>query len=268
MELSTDSKHLKIHLNDIERQLLYNRIIKRYGYTPTKQYGFVVRDKRNGVFLCHFPKAPYMNYTTSLIFQGYSNNSHLLRDIFDLISLHRWKIRRIDIALDTNLQYEHVHAVHPPTKATVERYRSSMYLGSHSSPVQLHAYNKQEQMRHQWGIHTDTWTRVELRFRFEPMIQMSKLSIDDFTAAARYQIITNTCMMPEKLRNNVDLLRKGKSGGGKEWSELTRTNQREIRAYGYEHGVNMLDLISSNLEGSSMDSFIYAPMKKSDELSS
>jgi|GEM_PF-2843549 len=253
MELLSDSKHLKIALNDFGRQLLFEHICQRYGYVKGKSYYFVIRDKRNGVYLFHLPIVPYANYTTSLIFQGYSNDSQLLRDIFRLIPLRRWKARRIDIALDTDLPYNQLHAVHPSKRAGIKHYRTSVYLGSHSSQVQLHMYDKKEQMYHQWGKITDTWTRIELRFRFEPMKRISALSIDDFVSAKDYNIITDISMMPDKLNKTVTELNKGQS----HWSDITRTTQRKIREYGHEHGVNMHDLILSKLTDIDFASFLY-----------
>ncbi|WP_281885831.1 replication initiation factor domain-containing protein [Paenibacillus sp. YYML68] len=258
MHMNTDSKHLKIDLTDIERQLVFKLICQRYGYTPSKQYHYVVRDKRNGVYLLHFPRAPFANYTTSLIFQGYSNESQLLKDIFEIIPLRRWKARRIDIALDTNLPYQQLHAIHPAKRADTTHYRTSVYLGSHSSPVQLHMYDKQEQMYRQWGIMTDTWTRIELRFRFEPMMRISSLCIDDFAAAAHYSIIPEVCAMSSKLKDQVTQLNQGLV----QWRDLTRTTQEKIREYGCEHGLNMFEHILSALENTDICSFVYDPKKQ------
>lgn len=251
MELLTDSKHLKIELNHIERRIVYEQIVKKYGYTTDDHYSYVVRDKRHGVFLGHFPKAPYANYTTSLIFHGYSNGSKLLEDIFKLISLRRWKARRIDIALDTDIPYDHLYAIHPPKRADVERYKTSVYLGSHSSPVQLHMYDKQAQLYDTRREKTDDWRRIELRFRFEPMRKVSDLSIEDFAAAMDYTIIPDIDGMPQKLHDTVIQLNRGI----KEWGEVTRTTQKKIREYGCEHGLNMFDHILSNV--TDIQSFIY-----------
>lgn len=266
MYLLTDSKHLKIKMNDIVEKWFYERIIKKYGYTSSNQYRYVIRDKRNGVILLHSPRAPFMNYTTSLIFQGYSNGSELLSDIFSLIPLHRWKARRIDIALDTDLPYAQLHAVHPPKRADVEAYRTSIYLGSHSSPVQLHVYDKQAQLSHAKGKLTDTWTRVELRFRFEPMKRISDLTIDDFTAAKDYQIITDISGMPQKLQDIVRGLNRGTKAGGIEWKDVTRTNQAKIREYGITQGLNLFDLILSNVDD--LLGFIYTHTPRANERTS
>jgi len=61
MELLTDTELLKIQLDDVGGQLLYNTIINRYRYTSSADYSFIVRDERYGVILSHFHNAPYAN---------------------------------------------------------------------------------------------------------------------------------------------------------------------------------------------------------------
>lgn len=262
MELLTDTKHLKIQLDDVGRQLLYNTIIKRYGYTSSANYSFIVRDKRYGVVLSHFPKAPYANYSTALSFQGYSNESPLLQAVFKLIPLIRWKARRIDMAFDSSLPYEELHVVSPPKRATKKCYPTSLYLGRESSPVQLHAYDKQEQMLKVRGVKTDTWTRVELRFRFEPMKKVTELTTESFSAAKDYWILPDITAMPKKLLDEVRMLNLGIK------DSATRTTQAKIREYGYEHGVNLFNIISSTIETKDINALLYVPSKQFGELSS
>ncbi|AHV97081.1 hypothetical protein PSAB_10755 [Paenibacillus sabinae T27] len=253
MRVSSDTKTLYIKLNDIESRQLFNSIIKAYNNTNHVRYRYFVLDKRKGVYLWHIPKFPTSKFTCKLMFHGYSDDSPLLRDIFSLIPLHRWSVKRLDIAFDSNTPYEQFHAVHPPKRADVRPLPTSMYMGSRRSSVQLHMYDKQLQMQERHRTHTDTWTRTELRFRFPTMKKVSALTIDDFISAQQYQIITDITAMPAKQQELVRQL----NAGSLVWGHLTRANQKKIREYAAAQAVNLYNLILSNVDD--LPSFIHSP---------
>jgi hypothetical protein len=252
MRVSSDTKTLYIKLNDIESRQLFNSIIKKYNNTDHVRYRYFVMDKRKGVYLWHIPKFPTLKFTCKLMFHGYSDDSPLLRDIFEMIPLHRWSVKRLDIAFDSTDPYEQFHAVHPPKRADVRSLPTSMYMGSRRSSVQLHMYNKQLQMKERHGIHTDIRTRTELRFRFPTMKKVSSLTIDDFIAAQQYQIITDITVMPSKQQELVRQL----NTGSLRWGQLTRANQKKIREYSADQGIDLFNLILSNVDD--LSSFIHS----------
>ncbi len=161
MILMSDSKRLCAKLTLQELIQLEERVIRRYKHEHCTKYRNFIMDKRNGVYLRHRPLAPYFKYTTSLQFHGYSNDSQLLRDVFSVIPLSRWKIKQLDIAMDTDIPIHQLHAVHPPKRADVTLYRGSLYMGGRRAPVQLHMYDKQKQQWDKHRIRTDTWSRIE-----------------------------------------------------------------------------------------------------------
>lgn len=254
MRVSSDTKTLYIKLNDIEQRLLFNSIIKKYNNTDHVRYRYFIMDKRKGAYLWHIPKFPSSKFTTRLMFHGYSSDSPLLRDIFNLFPLHRWSVKRLDIAFDSTAPYEQFHAVHPPKRADVRPLPTSMYMGSRRSAVQLHMYDKRLQMQERHQMHTEIQTRTELRFRFPRMKKVSALAVDDFIAAQQYQIITDITAMPRQQLELVSLL----NAGSLKWSELTRANQRKIREYAATaQVVNLYDLILSNVDD--LPRFIHSP---------
>ncbi|MDH6670128.1 hypothetical protein M2277_000772 [Paenibacillus sp. LBL] len=253
MRVLSDTKTLYINLNDIEKRQLFNSIIKVYNNTDHVRYRYFVVDKRKGVYLWHLPKFPTSKFTCKLMFHGYSDDSSLLRDIFNFIPLHRWSVKRLDIAFDSKSPYEQFHAVHPPKRADVRPLSTSMYMGSRRSSVQLHMYDKRLQMQERRGVQTDISTRTELRFRFPTMKKVSALTIDDFVAAQQYQIIADISAMPFKLQELVKQL----NAGSLKWGHLTRANQKKIREYAAAQAVNLYDLILSNVDD--LASFIHSP---------
>ncbi|MNC08280.1 Replication initiation factor [compost metagenome] len=201
MKVSTDTKRLKARLNDIQVRLLFDRVIKPYKQRIDLNYYYSVEDKRNGVYLGHIPRASYMNYTTSISFHGYSDDSSLLREIFAVIPLEQWLTSEIHIAFNFNEPYEQFHVVRPAKRADVQLYPTSMYFGGKSSSTRLYIYDKQVQMAEKHHIQTDIWTRVELRYKFSPMKRISKLKVSDFSAADQYYLFTDISILPDNMRS-------------------------------------------------------------------
>lgn len=251
MDVLSDTKILFARLSSFEIQCVYDLVIKRYKQEHSSEYRYFLKDKRNGVYIRHLPINPYMNFTTMLTFHSYSNDSSLLRDIFNAIPLDRWFVKRLDIAFDNQLPIHQQHVIHPAKRADVKHYKGSMYMGSRRSAVQLHMYDKQQQQMNRGRVADQVWTRMELRFRFTPMKRISDLHVGDFVAAAQYNAILDIESMPSKQLQLVQQLNVGLL----KWTEVTRANQRKIREYGSSEGINLYDLILSNI--SDIEQFIY-----------
>lgn len=267
MNVSSDTKTLYMRINDLEARQLYERIFKRNKVGSHPRWRFFTEDRLNAVKVGYGPTFPTTKFNVWLSFNGYSNNSALLRDVFDLLPLERWMIKRLDIAFDNGLPYEQKHAIHPAKRADVKALSpTSMYMGSRRSPVQLASYDKQKERHDKFGKVTDKWTRTELRFRFPSMIKVADLKIEDFSAAKDYQIITDISGMPQKLQEIVRQLNRGVTAGGIEWKDVTRTYQAKIREYGITQGLNLYDLILSNV--ADLPGFIYTPVTRANERTS
>ena len=271
MHVSTDTKTMYLKLtNELEIRQLHELIFKRNKVGQHPRWRYFIEDRLNGVKLGFRPNFPTVKFNLWLSFNGYSNDSILLRDLFLLLPLERWMIKRLDIAFDNSLPYHQQHAIHPPKKATVNHYTpTSVYMGKRRSSVQLAHYDKQRERGEKRGMITDTWVRAELRFRFPTMKRVADLMSDDFASAKGYQIITDISGMSDDLRELVIQLNRGSKAGGMDWEDVTRANQRKIREYGSTQGVNLYDLILSALDNNiDFGAFIYAPSKKLNELSS
>lgn len=253
MQVSTDTKRLKARLNDIQAKMLFDRIIKPYKQQDNPYYYYSVQDKRNGVFLGHLPRAPYMNYTTSLSFHGYSDDSPLLKEIFSVVPLAQWLTSEMHIAFDFNLPYEQFHAVRPAKPAKPEWRPTSLYLGGASSSTRLYIYDKQVQMAEKRHIQTDTWTRVELRCKFSPMKRISKLDAADFVAANQYYVITDISNLPNDLKELTLRLNRDEV----KWKDVDWRTKVKIREYAAAQAVNLYQFILPNVDD--IPSFIYSP---------
>lgn len=266
MNISTDTRRLKVRLNDIQARLLFDKVIRPYRQQTDPFHYYSVKDKRYGVYLGHFPKIPYANYTTSLIFQGYSNDSPLLKAIFDIIPLERWNACEIHVALDIDKTYEQFHVVRPAKRADPTWYPRGLYLGGESSQTRLLIYDKKEQMMSVKHRHIDTLTRIELRYSFSPMKRISQLTVDDFAGSSDYTILTDVDQLPEKIRDIVLRLNRNEI----QWIDLHWKMKKKIREYAAtsEQGLNLHGPILSAIEGQDLKSFIYAPTRSLDELSS
>lgn len=258
MQVSSDSKRLYATLSGLELKRLYDYVINTYQNLPNNKYRYFITDKQNGVFLRHCPLMPYVNYTTSLQFHGYSNCSQLLKDIFTIVPLHRWMVKQIDISFDSAIEYHDIHVVHPPKRATVNHFKGSLYMGGKTSAIQLHMYDKQREQLEKRKINTDTWTRIELRFRFTPMKPISKLTVDDFSVAEQYHIITDINALPPKERVLVQQLNQGDI----KWSDVKRRRQGKIREHAIAEGMNLNQLILSQVKN--INVFIYSAIEDTD----
>lgn len=270
MYVSTDTKTMYLMLtNELDIRQLHELIFKRNKVRQHPRWRYFTEDRLNGVKLGFRPNFPTAKFNVWLSFNGYSNDSPLLRDLFALIPLERWMVKRLDIAFDNSLPFHQQHVIHPPKKATVNHYSpTSVYMGKRRSTIQLAHYDKQRERGDKRGIVTGTWTRTELRYRFPSMKRISDLTLDDFAAAKGYQVITDISGMPEVLRSMVIQLNRGSKAGGIDWNDVTRANQGKIRAYGIEQGVNLFDLIRSKMENTDIGTFLYNPTKQLGELSS
>lgn len=271
MHVSTDTKIMYLLLrNELEIRQLHELIFKRNKVGQHPRWRYFTEDRLNGVKLGFRPNFPTAKFNAWLSFNGYSNGSTLLRDIFALLPIERWMVKRLDIAFDNGLPYDQQHAIHPPKKATVNHYSpTTVYMGKRRSSIQLAHYDKQRERGEKRGVVTDTWVRAELRYRFPSMKKVADLKPDDFVAAKGYQIITDISGMPDDLREMVMQLNRGSKTGGMDWESVTRAAQRKIREYGSAQGVNLHDLILSTLEIIDIGAFIYTPpLKQLGELSS
>jgi hypothetical protein len=205
MNILTDTKRLKVKLSDIRARLFFNLIIKPYNNRrDDPMYFYTIHDKQNGVLLGLHPREAYMakDYTVSLSFHSYSHGSPLLERIFIVVPLEMWMVSEIHIAYDFSLPYEQFHVVRPAKKATFELNPTSMYIGKPSSASCLYIYDKQVQMREVRGVHTDTWTRVEMRYNLPRMKRVSELTVEDFAAAKYHNVVIDTSQLPRSHQGN------------------------------------------------------------------
>lgn len=253
MHVSTDTITLYASLTFLEGRHLFNQIIKRYNNTSHVRFRYFIADKRRGIFFWHLPRFPTSKFTTKLMYQGYSHDSPFLKDIFALVPLERWSVKRLDIAFDSSKPYEQFHVVHPAKRADMTLYPTSLYMGSRRSATQLHIYDKQREMWERHGIQTDTWTRTELRFCFAKMKKVAGLTVDDLVAANQYEVIRDIDHTPPVIRQMLKDLNSGKL----KWKELTRTKQKKIREYAAAQAINLYDLILSCMMN--LPNFLYSP---------
>ncbi|MGG2201423.1 hypothetical protein [Paenibacillus validus] len=253
MNVLSDTKRLKARMNDLQAKLLFDRVIKPYKQTTDHNYYYKVEDKRNGVFLGHLPRATYMNFTTSLSFHSYSDDSPLLKAIFAVVPLEQWFASEIHIAFDFDQPYNQFHAVRPAKRADPEWRPSSLYLGGASSSTRLYMYDKQLQMMEKRHVQSDTWTRVELRCSFSPMKRISALTVEDFAAADQYMVFPDISLLPERIKCIVEQLNQNVL----EWSEVHWKMKKKIREYATDQGLNLRSALLSNM--GDIGAFIYSP---------
>lgn len=257
MNIVTDTKRLKVRLSEIRARLFFNRVIKPYNNrrdNPT--YFYSIHDKQNGVFLGLHPREACMakQYTVSLSFHSYSEGSALLELVFSIVPLDMWMVSELHVAYDFSLPYEQFHVMRPAKKATVEINPTSMYVGKPSSASCLYIYDKQVQMREVRGVHTDTWTRVEMRYNLPRMKRVSELTIEDFAAAKHHNVVTDISLLPDHVKEIVDDLDNGRI----EWGGISKRMKEKIRECAIPQAVNLYDSLLSKLEDTDMSTFIYS----------
>ena len=266
MNVSTDTKRLKARMNDIQARLFFEKVVKPYKQHSDSNYYYSIVDQRNGVYLGHIPRAPYMNYTTTLHFQGYSDDSPLLKAIFAIVPLEQWYASEIHVAVDFDKPYEQFHAVRPAKRADPKWYPTGLYLGGSSSSTRLLLYDKKDQLMEKRHVHTDNWTRAELRFSFTPMKRIRDISIEDFSSANQYMLFTDISKLPNNFRTIISNLNQNQI----QWDDVHWKMRKKIREYAAtsEQAINLHGPILSALEKQDMGSFIYTTMKQFGELTS
>ena len=266
MNVSTDTKRLKARMNDIQVRLLFDKVIKPYKQHNDPNYYYSIVDQHHGVFLGHLPKAAYMNYTTTLHFQGYSDDSPLLKAIFAIVPLEQWFASEIHVAVDFHKPYEQFHAVRPAKRADPEWYPKGLYLGGASSATRLLIYDKQDEMWRRKHIGTDDWTRAELRFSFTPMKRIRDIAVEDFSAADQYMLFTDIASLPDNIKAIVTNLNQNRI----QWEDVHWKMKKKIRecAATSEQAINLHGPILSTLRNQDIGSFIYKPTKQLGVLSS
>jgi hypothetical protein len=261
MNILTDTKRLKVKLSEIRARLFFNRVIKPYNNrrdNPT--YFYSIHDKQKGVFLGLHPREACMakQYTVALSFHSYSEGSALLELIFSIVPLEQWMVSEIHVAYDFSLPYEQFHVLRPAKKATVDINRTSMYVGKPSSASCLYIYDKQVQMREVRGVHTDTWTRVEMRYNLPRMKRVSELTVEDFAAAQHHNVVTDVSLVPDQIKGVIDDLDNGRI----EWGGIQKRTKEKIRECAIPQAINLYDSLLSKLEDTDISTFIYAPSKQ------
>lgn len=267
MDIQTDTKRLKVKLNELQYRLFFDRVIKPYNNRrDDPMYYYTIQDKYNGVYLGLHPREACIakHYTVALSFHSYSHGSTLLELIFSVVPLGRWMVSEMHIAFDFGLPYKQFHVVRPAKKATVEVNPTSMYVGKPSSASSLYIYDKQVQMREKKGIYTDTWTRVEMRYNLPRMKRVSELTVEDFAAANQYNVVTDTTQLSEHIKGIVDDL----NAGCIEWGDIGWREKNKIRECASTQAINLYEPLLSKLENTDIGAFIYTPMKQLRKLSS
>lgn len=267
MEILTDTKRLKVKLNELQYRLFFDRVIKPYNNKrDNPMYYYTIHDKHNGVFLGLHPREACIakKYTVALSFHSYSHGSPLLELIFSVVPLERWMVSEMHVAFDFGLPYDQFHVVRPAKRAIVETNQTSTYIGKPRSAASLYIYDKQVQMMEKRGIHTDTWTRVEMRYNLPRMKKISKLTVEDFAAANQYYVVTDTSQLPDHIKVIVDDLNAGRI----EWGDIQKRTKEKIRECVSTQAVNLGSSLLSKLENSTINDFIYTPTKQLGELTS
>lgn len=267
MDILTDTKRLKVKLTDLQYRLFFDRVIKPYNNKrDNPMYYYTIHDKNNGVFLGLLPREACIakKYTVALSFHSYSHGSALLEHIFSVVPLERWMVSEVHVAFDFGLPYEQFHVVRPAKKATVQINPTSMYVCKPSSAASLYIYDKQVQMREKKGIHSDTWTRVEMRYNLPRMKHVSKLTVEDFAAADQYYVVTDTSQLPDHIKTIVDDLNAGRM----DWGDIQRRTKDKIRECASTQTINLGSSLLSKLENTDIGAFIYTPTKQHGELTS
>lgn len=262
MNILTDTKRLKVKLSEIRARLFFNRVIKPYNNRrDDPMYFYSIHDKQNGVFLGLHPREAYMakTYTVALTFHSYSESSALLELIFSIVPLEQWMVSELHVAYDFDLPYEHFHVVRPAKRATATVNPTSTYIGKRSSASSLCIYDKQVQMMETKGMHTDTWTRVEMRYNLPRMKRVSELTIKDFTAAEQYYVLTDTSQLPDHIKGIVDDLNAGRI----EWGDIQRRTKDKIRECAIPQAINLYDSLLSKLVNTEISTFIYSKQRAS-----
>ena len=268
MYILTDTKRLKIKLTELQYRLFFDRVIKQYNNKrDNPMYYYTIHDMHNGVFLGLHPREACIakNYNVALSFHSYSHGSVLLKLIFSVVPLERWMVSEMHVAFDFGLPYEQFHVVRPAKKATVEINPTSMYVGKPSSSASLYIYDKQVQMMEKRGVHTDTWTRVEMRYNMPRMKRVSELTAGDFAAADQYYVFTDTSQLPDHIKGIVDDLNADLI----DWKDdVPRRTKDKIRECASTQAINLGSSLLSKLENTDIGTFIYTPTKQLGELTS
>lgn len=267
MDILTDTKRLKVKLTELQYRLFFDRVIKPYNNRrDDPMYYFTIQDKHNGVYLGLLPREACIakKYTVALSFHSYSQGSALLELIFSVVPLERWMVSEMHIAFDFGLPYEQFHVVRPAKKATVEINPTSMYVGKSSSASSLYIYDKQVQMKEKKGIHTDTWTRVEMRYNLPRMKRVSELTVEDFSAANQYYVVTDTSQLPDHIKGIVEDLNTAQVN----WKDIGWREKDKIRECASTQAINLYEPLLSKLENTDIGAFIYTPLKQLGELTS
>jgi len=269
MDILTDTKRLKVKLTELQARIFFDRVIKPYNNKrDNPMYFYTIHDKHNGVFLGLHPREACIakDYTVALSFHSYSHGSALLELIFSVVPLERWMVSEIHVAFDFHgLPYEQFHVVRPAKRADTYVNPTSMYIGKPSSAASLYIYDKQVQMMEKKGIHTDTWTRVEMRYNLPRMKKVSELTEKDFAAANHYYVFTDTSQLPDHIKLivhdlNADMI---------SWmDDVPRRTKDKIRECASTQAVNLGSSLLSKLENTDIGAFIYTPLKQLGELTS
>ncbi|MFF2155178.1 hypothetical protein ACFVVQ_07675 [Paenibacillus chitinolyticus] len=114
------------------------------------------------------------------------------------------------------------------------------------------------------GIHTDTWTRVEMRYNLPRMKRVSELTVEDFAAANQYYVVTDTSQLPNHIKGIVD----GMNADRIEWKDVGWREKDKIRECAFAQAINLGNSLLSKLENTDIGTFIYTPMKQLGELTS
>ncbi|OUS74849.1 hypothetical protein B1748_19905 [Paenibacillus sp. MY03] len=268
MDILTDTKRLKVRLTELQARIFFDRVIKPYNNRrDDPMYFYTIQDKHNGVYLGLHPREACIakKYTVALSFHSYSHGSALLELIFSVVPLERWMVSEMHVAFDFGLPYDQFHIVRPAKKATVEINPTSMYVGKPSSASSLYIYDKQVQMREKWGILTDIWTRVEMRYNLPRMKRVSELTVEDFAAADQYYVVTDISQLPDHLRGIIDDLNADLIN----WKDdVPRRTKDKIRECASTQAINLYEPLLSKLENTDIGAFIYTPTKQHGELTS
>lgn len=164
--------------------------------------------------------------------------------LLHMIGFNRWKLSRLDIAMDFATPYADCFLLPPPTNLQIRRYSSTIYYGAISSRCTVCQYDKSKQLKEVKGINSSPLTRIEFRFRHK-LKPLNEIGIDDFRPMARYYFVADT----KKMRGFRCVLRN-LTNGRQNWRQLKRNDKQRIAAAVKEHAVNnLLEQFLYHIEG-------------------
>lgn len=197
------------------------------------------------------PKKSYVHryFNAMLCFNPAFPSEDALR-ILHTIGVNRWKVSRIDIAMDFATPFKECFLLPPPTNLKIRRYFTTIYYGARSSRCIVCQYDKSKQLKEVKNIDSIPLTRIEFRFRPKQK-PLNEYRVEDFKQMERFYFISNT----KEMRGDRCTLRN-LTNGRLDWRKLNRSERENLAAAVKKHaGHSMLELFLYQI-GGDIDTFM------------